>query len=68
MLLLNLLVNILVVALVLWLIMYLISHFLPEFAGPARVICGVVFIILCIYALLSLLGGSPFRGPLLFRY
>ena len=68
MLLLNLLVNILVVALVLWLIMYLVSHFAPDFAGPARVVCGVIFIILAIYALLSLVGGSPFHGPLLFRY
>lgn len=67
MLLVNLLINLLVIALVLWLIVYLVGLLVPQFLQPARVICGVIFLIFVIYALASLLGAAPFHGAILVR-
>lgn len=67
MLLVNILINLLIVALVLWLIVYLVGWMTPQFVQPARVVCGVIFLIFVIYALAAILGGAPFHGAVLYR-
>ena len=67
MLLVNILINLLIVALVLWLIIYLVGYLVPQFTQPARVVCGVIFLIFVIYALAAILGGAPFHGAYLLR-
>lgn len=67
MLLMNILINLLIVGIVLWLIVYLVGQFAGQFLQPARVVCGVIFLIFCIYALAALLGGAPFHGAYILR-